>query len=406
MLELIPEWWEKITQIPFFQPVATAIYLIFIFLSMKLVIHVANKKYRNKAQKIDKSTLQPFKKLGIGEYKIISLKFQRNIRKLFYFTLRYVIILLSSLVLLSGLFFIYPESKIFISYILQFIHDPLKNLLFSIVNYIPSLITIFFIVIIIRYLLKALSFLTEEVAAERLKINGFYPEWAKSTGATVKILLYIMGIVIIAPYLPGSGSDAFKGISVMAGIVISMGSSSSVGNAISGLILTYMRAFKVGDRVRVGEMEGFVVEKSLLVTRIKTSKNERITIPNGSILSNPIINHTYSAENYHLIVYTSVTIGYDVDWRTVHELLLDSVTHVKGALSAPKPFVLQISLNDFYVEYQLNVHTDNANKMPVIRSDIHKNIQDNFRTAGIEILSPHYRMNRRESVGERIEEKV
>ncbi|MCK5914324.1 MAG: mechanosensitive ion channel, partial [Desulfuromusa sp.] len=133
-------------------------------------------------------------------------------------------------------------------------------------------------------------------------------------------------------------------------------------------------------------------------------KNERVTVPNASILSNPIINHTYSAENYNLIVYTSITIGYDVDWRIVHELLLDSATHVKGVLNSPKPFILQISLNDFYVEYQLNVYTDNANKVPLIRSNIHQNIQDNFRTASIEILSPHYRVNRTDSVGEKIEE--
>lgn len=404
MFKPIIDLWNRLNEMPYFQPAVTMILIIITIIVMKIIVTISDKVYKKKVSQLNDSDKQPFKSLKIGDYELVSLRFQQNLLTFFYGAVKYLVIGFFFFTLLPLIFLINPASKEFLFKTLEIIQKPVVGVCLAITNYIPSLITILLIIFIVRYLLKGVNFFTEEIRMERLKIKGFYPEWAKPTGATFKIILYIMAIVVIAPYLPGSGSDAFKGISVMAGIVISMGSTSSVGNAIAGLILTYMRAFKVGDRVKLDTAEGIVMEKSLLVTRIKTPKNERITIPNASILSNPIINYTFSAKNYNLIIHTSVTIGYDVDWRIVHELLIGATSDVKNILESPEPFVLQISLNDFYVEYQLNVHVKSTNKLPLLRSHIHQNIQDSFRENGIEILSPHYRMNRRESTGERIED--
>ena len=163
---------------------------------------------------------------------------------------------------------------------------------------------------------------------------------------------------------------------------------------VSGLVITYMRPFKVGDRIRMGEFLGNVVEKTPLVTRIRTPKNELITIPNANIMTAQTVNYTSSANEYGLILYTTVTMGYEISWRKVHELLLEAGMNTPNVLQDPKPFVLQIALDDFYVEYQINVYTKNANEMANIYSDLYKNVQDVFARENIELLSPHYRAQR------------
>lgn len=175
-----------------------------------------------------------------------------------------------------------------------------------------------------------------------------------------------------------------------------MGSSSAISNAVAGLVITYMRPFKVGDRIKIGEVAGDVIEKSLLVTRIRTIKNEDITLPNSTVLSGHTINYTTAAQELGLILHTSVTIGYDVPWKQVHELLLKAALATEGIMKDEKhkPFVLQTSLDDFYVAYQLNAYTNESNRMAAIYSGLHQNIQDQFNEAGVEILSPHYRAAR------------
>lgn len=395
--------WEKLAEHNLFQPLFTLVALIFFWIVMKISYQIVDKRYKKRLQKIHTVKDKVFKSFKIGEYEIINSKVQKMLLVNFYRILKYLILFLIMSAILPLLFWLNPESKKLIIYLLQQMVIPIKSVGMAIVNYIPNLITIIVVVFIIRLLVRVVNYLTNEIYNKRLVINKFYPEWAKPTGTTIKIFLYVLTLVVVAPYLPGSGSSAFKGISVMAGILISMGTSSSVGNAISGLILTYMRSFKIGDKVIINETEGFVVEKSLLVTRVKTAKNERVTIPNSSILSNPIINHSYSADNYNLAIYTTVTIGYDVDWRVVHKLLIDSAKRVGTVLDSPAPYVLQVSLNDFYVEYQLNAYVNDASGIPKVKSEIHQNIQDAFKEKEIEILSPHYRMQRKDYTFEKSE---
>src|SRR6185437_11872800 len=174
------------------------------------------------------------------------------------------------------------------------------------------------------------------------------------------------------------------------GVLLSLGSTSAVAHGVAGTILTYMRAFKVGDFVRIGNDTGEVVEKTLLVTRICTQKKEVVTIPNGTILGGVVVN--YSAEGRHegVIFHTTVTISYSAPWRQVHELLLSAALETDDILRKPSPFVLQTALNDFYVAYELNAYTAKPMNMQHIYSVLHQNIQDRFNSAGIELNSPHY----------------
>ena len=196
--------------------------------------------------------------------------------------------------------------------------------------------------------------------------------------------------MIAFPYIPGSSSPAFKGISIFLGVLFSLGSSGAVGNIVAGVILTYTRAFQAGDRVQIGEAVGDVVGKNLLATRVRTIKNEDITIPNALVLGSHIKNYSCHAREPGLILHTSVTIGYDAPWRTVHQLLIDAARNTRLVLAEPAPFVLQTALDDFYVSYQLNAYTGEAAQMAATYSELHQNIQDRFNVAGLEICSPHF----------------
>jgi small-conductance mechanosensitive channel len=199
-----------------------------------------------------------------------------------------------------------------------------------------------------------------------------------------------LALVLAFPYLPGSASPAFQGVSIFIGLLLSLGSTSVVANIVSGLVLTYTHAFRVGDRVRIADTVGDVIEKGLLVTRMRTIKNVEITVPNGMVMGSHIINYSAVAQEHGLILNTTITLGYDIPWRLIHETLIKAAQATNGILPEPRPFVLQTSLDDFYVSYELNAYTDQPNKMIVVYSELHQNIQDFCNEAGIEILSPHY----------------
>jgi len=246
------------------------------------------------------------------------------------------------------------------------------------------------------FTLRGIRFFFKEIERKRIRINGFYAEWARPTFNLVRLVVIAFSVVVAFPYIPGSSSGAFKGVTLFMGLLVSLGSGSAMANIVSGIILIYMRPFSVGDRIRIGEAFGDVVDRNLLTTRIRTPKNERVTIPNTNILSGQIINYTSKARTKELIIYTSITIGYDTPWREVHALLIDAAVRTENILQDPEPYVLQIDLNDFYVEYQINGYTDMPRATPTTYSDLRQNIQDCFNEAGREILSPHYRMLRKD----------
>jgi small-conductance mechanosensitive channel len=192
------------------------------------------------------------------------------------------------------------------------------------------------------------------------------------------------------PYIPGHSSPAFQGVSIFVGVLFSLGSAGAVSNIIAGVLLTYTRAFQIGDRIKIGDTFGDVLEKSLLATRIRTIKNEDVTVPNALVLSSHVVNFSSCAATGGLILHTSVTIGYDAPWRKVHELLIAAALSTRGILKSPDPFVLQTALNDFYVTYEINAYTDEPVRMVSVYAELHQNIQDSFNEAGVEICSPHF----------------
>ncbi|MCB9426157.1 MAG: mechanosensitive ion channel family protein [Flavobacteriales bacterium] len=308
--------------------------------------------------------------------------------------LKWLINILIVYIALPVLFTIFPWTKDFSETLFGYILNPVKKIAVGIWEYLPNLITIIVIVIVFRYVIKGLRFLKNEIEAGHLELNGFYKDWANPTYQIVKVLVFAFMVVVIFPYLPGSDSHIFQGVSVFLGFLFTFGSAGSLSNIVAGLVLTYMRLFKIGDRVKIGEVIGDVIEKSMLVTRIRTVKNEIISIPNSTVMNSHTVNYSSDAPDKGLIIHTTLTIGYDVAWQDVYQAFIDAALRTDLLLKEPKPFVLQTSLDDFYVSYQLNAYTRDPNKQAKIYSDLHQNIQDVCNERGIEILSPHYRAAR------------
>jgi len=284
----------------------------------------------------------------------------------------------------------FPGTRGLSGKVIGWVLDPVRNAAYGIVRFLPDLFVIIITIMIMRALIGLVKGVFNEVGKGSLKWGDFDPELAEPTYKIVRFFMIIFTGVLIFPYLPGSDSDAFKGASVFLGVLLSLGSSSAVSNLIAGVVLTYTRAFSIGDYVRIGEHTGDVIEHSLLVTRLRTIKNVEVALPNGHVLSNPISNYSAMAESRQLILHTNVSIGYEVPWRDVHWLLIEAARRTEGLLQTPAPFVLQEALDDFYVSYQINAYTDRARDQVDIYAWLRQNIQDCFNEAGVEIMSPHY----------------
>ncbi len=315
------------------------------------------------------------------------------------FSLR-VLQFIRTLIILTILYFyltfvlrLFPWTRKFGDGFLQYFFSALEVVSQEIAKYLPSIFIILIIVFITHYLLRAIKPFFTGLERENLVINGFYPDWAKPTYNLLSLLIIALAIVIAFPYLPGFNSPAFQGVSVFLGVLFSLGSTSAIANVVGGIILIYTRSFQLGDKISIGDVIGDVIEKGLLVTRIRTPANRIITIPNSSLLNTNVINFSVSQREFKqpLILQTTVTLGYDLPWRKVHATLKEAALATQFIVSEPAPFVLQTSLDDFYVSYQLNAYTDHPNKMVYIYSELHQNIQDKCNEVGIEIMSPHYK---------------
>lgn len=370
--------------------------VILIILGIYFVIVVINKLFKRVKRKIISLKDKVLKGIKFSGYQFLDSDRELRVVLFVLRILRLFIIVIALYIALPLMFSVFPWTRGIAETLIGWIIDPLTQVFRGFANYLPNLFTIIVIIAVTHYVSKFLEFIASEIEKEALRIPGFYPDWARPTLNIVRFLLYAFSFIIIFPYLPGSDSPIFQGVSVFLGILLSLGSSSAISNAVAGLVITYMRPFKVGDRIKIGDISGDVIEKTLLVTRVRTIKNEDITVPNASILSGHTINYTTSARDLGLILYTSVTIGYDVPWKQVHELLVNAALNTSGTLKDEnhKPFVLQTSLDDFYVSYQLNIYTEQSSRMAAIYSELHQNIQDKFNEAGVEIMSPHYRAAR------------
>ena len=272
--------------------------------------------------------------------------------------------------------------------LLGWVLSPLQTIGAAILNYLPKAFFIVAVIVVTYYILRFVRLLTAEVKRGRIHIPRFYPEWVDPTYKITRFLILAFAAVMIVPYLPGEESPAFKGVGVFLGLLFSLGSTSAVSNVVAGIMLTYTRGFRVGDWVAIGDNTGEVTQQALLATHIKTIKNVEVTIPNSVVLSSHIQNFSMLAQTNGLILHTSVTIGYDAPWRTIHKLLIDAALKTEHILTDPAPFVLQNALDDSYVEYMINAYTRNPLHMVNIYSELHANIQDSFYNAGVEIMSP------------------
>jgi len=304
--------------------------------------------------------------------------------------LRLVAVLLLFYFYLPLVFSFFPWTRGLAGTLFGYLLSPLAAVWRGLLSFLPNIFFIGVIAVVTHYTNRLIGWFFHEVGKGTISLPGFYKDWAAPSFKIVRFLVIAFALVVVFPYLPGAGSPAFQGVGVFLGLLFSLGSASAIGNTIAGVVLTYTRAFNLGDRVKIADTTGDVIEKTLLVTRVRTTKNVDITIPNALVLGSHIINFSSSAQQRGLILHTTVTIGYDVPWKKVHELLISAARSTQDILPEPTPFVLQTSLDDFYVSYELNAYTNQPGIMARIYSELHQNIQDKFNEAGVEIMSPHY----------------
>lgn len=370
--------------------IRSIISLIIILVAVGIAIKLLNIGYRRLLRLIDKWSETKLHPIYIQKLEILDIHRQTVILRGAANVVRLLLDLVIILVAVPLIFSVFPPTEKIARTIISYIWNPCRDILMDIVDYIPNLFVICVICIAIRFIVKLLRYVAVQLSEDRLHINGFFPDWAMPTFYIIRFLLYAFGIAMIYPYLPGSNSGVFQGISVFIGLIVSIGSSGAIGNVIAGLVITYMRPFRIGDRIELQNTSGDVIEKTPFVTRIRTVKNEIVTVPNSFIMTTQTVNLTESARQYGLIIHCDVNVSYTYHWRRIYNLLIEAALDTRGVVDDPRPFVLQTTLGNDYGIYQINAYIRDANLLPDIYSDLNVSIQNVFNREGIEILSPHY----------------
>jgi len=303
---------------------------------------------------------------------------------------RFGVILAVLILFIAMVFSLYPQTDGIAQILFSQIRQALSVVWEQVLSFLPNIIALIVVTMITRLVLRLLRFLYDGLQKGKIRFSSIHPEVVEPTYQLARFLVIAFALVAAFPYIPGSSSPMFRGLSIFVGFLISLGSTSLITNIISGIVLTYSRGLKIGDRVKIGKTVGDVIDRTLLVTRVKTIKNEVITIPNVVVMQNEIVNYSAEARVQGLILHTSITIGYDVSWQQVQNLLVKAAHNTADILKYPAPFVLKTSLDNSYVSYELNAYTSNPSKMAEIYSELHQNILDNFNQAKVEIMSPTY----------------
>lgn len=285
---------------------------------------------------------------------------------------------------------LYPWTRPAARGLFDLVMQPLRVMGAGLVSEIPSLVFLGVLAVVTYYGLQLVRLFFAGIEKGRIVFPGLDSELAEPTHRIVRLLIVVFALVVAFPYIPGSGSDAFKGISLFLGLVFSLGSTSFIGNLIAGYAMIYRRAFRIGDRIKVGEHVGTVMDRRLMVTRLLSPKNEEIVIPNSEMLSSNIVNFTTLAKTQGLILHTTVGIGYETPWRQVEAMLCMAAQRTPGVLAKPEPFVLQKGLGDFSVTYEINAYCDQPQAMQKIYTALHQNILDVFNEYGVQIMTPAY----------------
>jgi small-conductance mechanosensitive channel len=306
------------------------------------------------------------------------------------FGLRSLALLASVLVFVGFVLAEWPWTRGLSRNLAGFVLRPLQVIGAGIVANIPSLVFLVVLYFVVRLLLRLIRLFFEAVERGGVTLANFDPDWAQPTYKIVRVLVVAFGLIVAYPYIPGSESEAFKGVSLFIGIVFSLGSSSAVSNIIAGYMMTYRRAFKVGDRVKIGDAIGDVIEVRLQVTHLRSYKNEEILIPNSQILAGEVLNYSSLSRTQGLILHTEVGIGYETPWRQVEAMLIAAAGRVAGLAATPPPFILVKRLGDFAVTYELNVYCNDVKAMNFLYTELHRHILDVFNEYGVQIMTPAY----------------
>lgn len=356
--------------------------LLFWFLGIRIVqfvLRAMERRYKHRIREVEIQSLKllPAERMWISLIGILKLAAVAAAVAATYAALDYILSL-------------FPWTRDLSENLSGFVLDPLRTIGSKFVDSIPSLIFLLILGGITYYLLKFIRLIFSSIENESIAIGGFDPEWAKPTYRLVRVFVVAFALVVAFPYIPGSNTQAFKGVSLFIGLVFSLGSTSLIGNLISGYSLTYRRAFKPGDRVKIGDHIGDVQESRLLVTYLHTIKNEVIAVPNSSIVSAAVVNYSSLARSKGLILHTNVGIGYETPWRQVEAILIEAADRTPGLLRDPKPFVLEKELRTFDVDYELNVYCDRPNSTASLYAALHRNILDLCNEYGVQIMTPAY----------------
>lgn len=331
------------------------------------------------------------KPLIIKGYELMNVPQQKRILLVLTRVLQIFLVLLQLFISLPLLFSIFPETEKFTWNMINYVWSPLRDMVVSIVRYFPNLVKIFVIIYVVRWVLKGLHHISDEIAVGHLKIDRFYQDWAQPTYHIIRIFVIAFTLVVIWPLLPGSESGVFKGVSIFVAALFSLGSTTTIGNLISGIIITYMRPFLVGDFVRIGEQEGEVIEKNAFITRLRDIKGNLVTVPNNSILSQQTVNYTAAArDGKGSIVHSTFTFTYHVPRETVEAYLLEGAARCQLLEKNPKPFVLYTALEDFYTQYEINGYTKETARLFAVYSELHRHIIDVFHEHNLDPTSSHF----------------
>ena len=304
--------------------------------------------------------------------------------------LMFLIIALLSYFWLTYVLYQFPYTIHAAQNLTHYIVNLMRNVGGGILASVPNLLMVAVIYWLAGVVSGIIKGVFQRIESGRLHSDFFDPETAKATRRVFAVLVWILALVIAYPYIPGSGTEAFKGVSVFVGLIISLGSAGVVSQLLGGLIVVYSRAFQPGEYVKIDDYEGRVSVVGVLSTKIKTIRNEEVTIPNAVLLSATSTNYSRLTKETGVIISTSITIGYDTPWPQVHHLLLTAASKAEGLRKTPAPEVRQTALSDFYVEYRLIMFIDDPMQKVIVLSSVHQQIQDAFAEAQVQIMSPHF----------------
>ncbi len=359
-------------------------------LGLALVLIALFRAFRWVTRRIDRRYESAIEKIETRAHRLVSA---RSIWRAVHAGFRILSVLAAGALLFIYVHFVlglFPWTRGFAEHFRHLVLAPIIMLLSEAAAAVPNLLLVALIILSARYVLKLAHFAFTSIKQGRLKISGFEPEWADSTYNIVRILVIVFVVIVCYPFIPGSESPAFKGVTIFIGVLFSLGSSSFLANVIAGYMMTYRRAFHVGDRIKVGDLMGDVTEVGMMVTHLRSVKNEEFVVPNSLILNTNVINYTSLARERGLILHTTVGIGYETPWRQVEAMLLLAAERTPSLLREPAPFILQQSLGDYAVNYELNVYCDNPSAMYQLYTELHRNILDVFNEYNVQIMTPSY----------------